>query len=132
MRLRLSKSEILRGHESFTRVITTGHSISAPPVRCYYIRREGTPPRILAGFSVSRNIRRAVDRNKAKRLMRESFRLNKYAMQQQSKENNVSLDIVFMYSGSRSALVGKVALKNVEEAVRKLTLMISKPGAGML
>lgn len=58
--------------------------------------------------------------------MRESYRLNKHTVGGQSNESRAALDIVFMYAGSQSALAGKMALRTVEAAIRKLTLMISK------
>jgi ribonuclease P protein component len=126
LRFTLSKSEILRGYQSFSRVITSGNSINVHPIRCYYIRSEGQPPTILAGFSVSRNIRSAVDRNRAKRLMRESYRLNKSRLARGSETNPPSLAVVFMYTASAPMAKGRVSFEAVNDAMKKLIKRLSE------
>jgi hypothetical protein len=57
--------------------------------------------------------------------MRESYRLNKHAIINGHDESGKSLDIVFMYVGSRSALPGKLTLEDVGSAMQKLISMLS-------
>lgn len=125
LRFTLSKSEILRGYRSFTRVITSGNTISAPPLRCHYTRTGSTPGQILAGFSVSRNFKRAIERNKAKRLMREAYRLSKQQLMGWSAEKNESLEIVFMYVGDRTSPPTVGTLKTVNGAMHRLLSSIT-------
>ncbi len=126
MRFTLSKTEILRGFKSFTRVISTGRSISLPPLRCYYLRDTGNPRRMQTGFSVSRSIRRAVDRNRAKRLMRESFRLNKHLLTG-IPPTRAALEIVFMFTGPAAELRGANSFSTISGAMTKiLTTLVSK------
>ncbi len=126
LRFTLPKSEILRGYKSFTRVITSGNSASAPPLRCYYTRTGSTPSRVLVGFSVSRNFKKATDRNRAKRLMRESYRLSRQLLVGGSSGKKDSLQIVFTYVGNRSTPPAVGSFDSVSEAMRKLMMTISK------
>ena len=52
-----------------------------------------------SGFAVSnRNFKKATDRNRVKRLMREAYRLQKNILQSRLKEGNTSLSIFFVYT----------------------------------
>jgi len=53
-----------------------------------------------AGFSIStRNFKKAVDRNRIKRLMRECYRLQKNSLQTELEENHKNLAVFFIYTG---------------------------------
>ena len=53
-----------------------------------------------AGFSIStRNFKKAVDRNRIKRLMRECYRLQKHSLQTELEENHKNLAVFFIYTG---------------------------------
>ncbi len=68
-------TEKLKSQKLIERLFLEGNSISVYPLRMVYIE-SGTNLKI--GVSVSkRNFKRAVDRNRIKRLLREGFRLNK-------------------------------------------------------
>ena len=53
-----------------------------------------------AGFGASsRNFKKAVDRNRIKRLTREAYRLQKHPLQKRLEEKNRSLAIFIIYTG---------------------------------
>ncbi|RYG42222.1 MAG: ribonuclease P protein component [Chitinophagaceae bacterium] len=76
-RFTLGKNERLKSRKLITQLFNEGKSISSYPFRIIYsITPEAGP--LKAGFTVSsKNFKKAVDRNKVKRLLREAYRLNK-------------------------------------------------------
>jgi len=57
--------------------------------------------------------------------MRESYRLNKHTLVQKVIENRRSLDIVFMFTSSRSPSPGKMTFGEINAAMQKLVTSAS-------
>lgn len=75
------KIEKLKGQKLIEKLFSEGKSIAVYPLRLVYLKTNfDDSVSIKSGFSVSkRNFKKAVDRNRIKRLMREAYRLNKSA-----------------------------------------------------
>jgi ribonuclease P protein component len=76
--------------------------VAVHPIRITYKRMDGEGTILQAGFSVSsRNFKKAVDRNRIKRLLRESYRKQKSTLLELlTKEGApVSLAIFLIYTG---------------------------------
>lgn len=73
------KIEKLKGQKLIEKLFSEGKSVAVYPLRMVYLKTHfDDPVKIKAGVSVSkRNFKKAVDRNRIKRLMREAYRLNK-------------------------------------------------------
>jgi len=77
-----------------------GKSFSVFPFRIIYLETEDAGSNLLAAFSVStRNFKRAIDRNRIKRLMRESYRLQKTTLQLEVEENHKNIALFFIFTG---------------------------------
>lgn len=80
--IKYPKTEKLKSKIIISQMFTTGKSISKYPLRMVYIpiaNKENVP--LKTGVSVSkRYFKRSVDRNYFKRLLRESYRLNKHLL----------------------------------------------------
>lgn len=90
-----SKDEKLKSRKLIKELFENGKAVTVFPLRMIYLKKEhlGKFP-VKAGVSVSkRNLKRAVDRNRIKRLLRESYRLNKYLLYLNLEEQYVMLFI---------------------------------------
>lgn len=65
-----------------------------------YITNEAADAPLQAGFTVSgKKFKRAVDRNRIKRLMRESYRLQQHPLLNQLEKAGKRLALFFLYTG---------------------------------
>ena len=107
----MGKNERLKSRKLIDRVFREGKSFALFPFRVYYapLPARGTPvqggstptePRLQAGFGASsRNFKKAVDRNRIKRLTREAYRLQKPILQEWLRKKDRSLALFFIYTG---------------------------------
>lgn len=73
-----SNKEKLKSEKLITKLFSEGQSVVAYPLRLVYLQTTHTDDvKLKTGVSVSkRNFKKAVDRNRIKRLLREAYRLN--------------------------------------------------------
>lgn len=70
------------------------------PLRTLYLLSPEGSSALKAGFSVSsRNFKKATDRNRIKRLMRESYRTQKEPLLTLTGEKKIWLSVFFIYTG---------------------------------
>ncbi len=94
MQFTYSKQEKLKKRKLIKILFEKGKASTVYPLRVIYLKNEhsGKYP-VQASVSVSkRNFKRAVDRNRIKRLMREAYRLNKHILY-----NNLDEKYIMMY-----------------------------------
>lgn len=129
VRKSLKKNEILRGDKWFQLIIREGKALRAGTMLCSYkVNPCGEPPSrpsIRAGFSVPRRItKKAIDRNRLKRLMRESYRLNKDIISEDVIKSDYSLDILFVFRGKSDSKQRYLKLEDVQpDIIRCLKLL---------
>ena len=96
------KSEKLTSLKLFEKLFEDGNSINNFPFKLLWIKviPENNIP-VKVGFAVSsRRIKSAVKRNRMKRLMRESYRLNKSGFIECCMQKQIGLVLVVMYNGN--------------------------------
>jgi ribonuclease P protein component len=95
MKFTLGKQERLKSKKLIEKLYKEGNSVKAFPLRMMYVQTEHTsmfPAQV--GVSVAkRNFKKAPDRNRLKRLMRETYRLQKEIVY-----DNLDKPYVFMIS----------------------------------
>jgi ribonuclease P protein component len=118
MRYTFRNEEKLKKKILITELFASGKSASVFPLKMIYLQNDHDSPfKIQAGVSVSkRNFKRAVDRNRIKRLMRESYRKKKYLIY--NNEDTKKHIMMFIYQGK-----DEVSYKLMEE---KMTQLIEK------
>ncbi len=110
MKHTLGKEERLKSKKLIERLYTERNSVKAFPLRMIFLQTEHTsnfPAQV--GVSVpKRNFKSAVDRNRLKRLMRESYRLQKEIVY-----NNLEKPYIFMisYIGKEACTYDEMFLK---------------------
>ena len=100
----LSKQERLKSRKLIEQLFRQGKSISVFPYRALYlpvaVGDAQLPFSLQAGITVSsKNFKKAVHRNKIKRLTREAYRLQKPALQQKLAETGQQLMLFLIYTG---------------------------------
>ena len=79
-----------------------GKTLNVSPLRIYYSLHPLTndqSPMLFGVAAGTRNFKKAVDRNRIKRLIREAWRLQKNELQQKLKEKNMQMHVFFIFTG---------------------------------
>jgi len=94
-----SKTEHLCGEKRITRLYTQGDAFIAFPMRVVFLiepKSDSEPSNVLVSVPKKR-FKRAVKRNRLKRLMREAYRLNKKSFIEKLEEKQLQIHIAFNY-----------------------------------
>ncbi|RRQ50074.1 ribonuclease P protein component [Maribacter algicola] len=103
------KKEKLKSQKTIGQLFTEGKSLTIFPLKLIYLRTEQQEVCIKAAVTVpKKNFKRAVHRNKIKRLLRESYRLNKGLAFNNTQGNFAFL---FLYLGKDMPAFEDVASK---------------------
>ncbi|MEO8568014.1 MAG: ribonuclease P protein component [Ginsengibacter sp.] len=93
--------EKLKSVKLIGEIFKTGKSFSHFPFRIIYIYPAESKSYLQAAVSVSsKNFKKAVDRNRIKRLMREAYRLQKIPLQKNLEQYQKYLAVFIIYTGN--------------------------------
>ena len=101
----LDKKQKLKSRKLITEVFAQGKSFSVYPLRVtYLLKPSANTPGIQIGVSASKkNFKKAVDRNRMKRLLREAYRLQKNELLDKVKLSGIQCSVFFLYTGKEIA-----------------------------
>lgn len=130
-----SKQEKLKSRKALEGLFAKGQSFSVFPIKVFYtvtnLSAEENPsldPKaslVHAGVGVSARIfKKAHDRNKVKRLLREVYRTQKQPLYQMVTVNQQALNIFFLYIGKELPVFADLQIsmtKTLEKLVKKLS-----------
>ena len=133
----LGKNERLKSRKLIEQLFSEGKGFVINPFKVYYLIPEKTltthhlpVTRSLSkgitqfGVGVSaKNFKKAVDRNRIKRLTRESYRLQKNSLREKVTPKNIQLNIFFIHTGKELPGYDEV-YKKVGSALSKLDKLI--------
>ena len=101
----LGKEERLKSRKQIEQLFDKGKSFVVAPFRIYFIvNNESTIQKGESGLKFgtgvsAKNFKKAVDRNRIKRLTREAWRLQKNEIREKTSEKQKQLNVFFIYTG---------------------------------
>lgn len=114
----LKKEDKLKSRKTIDEVFNAGNNFSVYPFKIWWLNVKDETA-LQAGFGVSaRQFKKAVDRNKVKRLMREGYRLQKNGFQLKLQQQQKSLRIFILYIGKE--------LPDYETCFNKTTVILNR------
>lgn len=126
----LGRAEMLKSRKKMDLIFRQGKNFSTPPLRVYFmVDKEPAPAGekcVKVGVGAGKkHFKRAVDRNRIKRLMREAYRLNKSGLLDLAAEKNRQLSVFFLYTGKELPDYKLIEEKMIE-MLSKLTRRINE------
>lgn len=125
----LSKDERIRSHKDIQKIYSFGKTISSSDKKLkatFFIQQEQPEGGVKLMAAVSKKTGNAVWRNRLKRLIKESFRMNKEILEEKCKRKNIKLFIVLSSLTLNNKENKKIHLTEVSPAVTELITTISR------
>jgi ribonuclease P protein component len=98
--MKFNKKEKLKSRKRIEQVFQEGKSQTLFPFKVWWMLQPAGEAVLQAGFGASsRHFKRAVDRNRIKRLSREAYRLQKQELIRRLEEKGLYMAVFFVYTG---------------------------------
>ncbi|RYG01809.1 MAG: ribonuclease P protein component [Chitinophagaceae bacterium] len=124
----LNKTERLKSRKIIDALFKEGRGVSSFPIRITYRILPATDHTLQAGFTASsRTFKRAVHRNRIKRLLREAYRHQKADLLTVLESSGIKLAIFIIFTGKELPDYAIVEEK-MKSALRKLKEQLINPG----
>lgn len=122
----LNKHEKLKSRKAIESLFKYGQTFSSPPLKVYYRKIGSNNPIVKIAVAVpKRTIKKAVDRNKLKRRIREAYRLNKNSVYPSINHSSKGYELLFLYQAGELLNFTKIQA-SMRFLLHKLSDAISK------
>ncbi len=118
-------AERFKSRKKLQEVFTKGEAVRTPVVRLVYLAEESVTPELKCGVGLTtRHFKRAVDRNRIKRLLREAYRLQQHSLKTEVQKGSRNWLIFILYTG-RELPHYTLLYQNVGLVLQKLITNVS-------
>jgi ribonuclease P protein component len=115
-----NKKEKLKSRKQLEALFTSGENLIVFPIKIFFHKTSGQDNNIQAGVGVSRkNFRKAVARNRIKRLLREAYRTEKTVLLNYLHQNKIQIALFFLYI-DKSLPEFDLLKEKMQQAIEKL------------
>lgn len=122
----LGKKERLRSRKIIGQVFAEGKKFNSGSYRINYILQPAQDEPLAFGIGVgNKSFRRAVDRNRIKRLTREAYRTQKIPLKEKLINSQKSMYLFFIYTGKSIPSAQEVS-DNMKYIIEKLVQLAGK------
>lgn len=117
MKNTLPKQERLASRSCIEDLFSNGESFSIYPFRILYCFSPGESPGVRILFSVpKKKFKKAVERNRIKRLCRESYRIQKHELLERNLNSSFCLNIGMIYTGNQA----DISLEEIQTVMKQV------------
>ncbi len=124
-RFTLPKKEIIKRSKEITDIIKNSNSVAGDLIKIYFRLSPNRDVILRVAFAVSKKVKPVVLKNRAKRLLREVYRLNKHKLIDLLSLKNKSIEMVMIFIADKE-LIKKLKYADVEKDFLQLTEKILK------
>ena len=115
-----NKKEKLKSRKQLEALFTKGETLIVFPIKMFFQKTEGQNNIIKTGVGASKkNFRKAVSRNRIKRLLRETYRTEKPALLNYLQQNEKQIALFFLYV-DKSLPEYNLLKQKMQQAIQKL------------
>jgi len=125
LRFTFKKEERLSRKKLIDELFDSGSSFYLSPLKVLILEKDfefNSPAQVLITVS-SKTFSKAVDRNKIKRLIRESYRLNKHLLYDELKKKDKKILVGFLYSSKKIESFSLIE-ENVVASLQKIISLL--------
>ncbi|ANH79625.1 ribonuclease P protein component [Niabella ginsenosidivorans] len=120
------KEERLKSRKKLQELFSSGKRIYAGPLKLLYVSEPAQAGFVKCGVGANgRYFKKAVDRNRIKRLLREAYRLQQHSLKEHALKQSTNLSVFLLFTGKELPDYGSI-YESVEIALQKLLKQLNE------
>ncbi len=106
-------------------MFSSGKSLASFPIKILYEIADDVAETLQGGVAVSsRNFKKAVHRNRVKRVIREAYRMQKHLLQAQLEQSQKKMILFIIYTGKEMPVYDELNRK-MQDILQRLTALVA-------